>query len=153
MSSDRIRVSASSVKGISDAPAIRSTSINSGRAQPRSPGGVGPRGAPRRQPIATTVLLDVHHLLAEMAARGITGRDLAKEAGISEGTIYNALGKRPILVRNAKLIAGALQRLDVDPGLARLVLELGASSVQLLPGRSGQPCSVEVDVALDHAHG
>jgi lambda repressor-like predicted transcriptional regulator len=153
VSSDRIRGSATSVKGISDAPALRYTSISSRRAQPRSPGSVGPRGAPRRQPIAATVLLDVHHLLAEMAARGITGRDLAKEAGISEGTIYNALGKRPILVRNAKLIAGALQRLEVDPGLARLVLELEASSVQLLPGRGGQPRGVEVDVALDHAHG
>lgn len=85
------------------------------------------------------------------AARGITGRDLAKEAGIGEGTIYNALGKRPILARNAKLIAGALQRLEVDPGLARV--ELGASSVQLLPGGGGQPRGVEVDVALDHAHG
>jgi lambda repressor-like predicted transcriptional regulator len=101
--------------------------------------------------MAATVLLDVDHLIAEMAARGITGRDLAREAGISEGTIYNVLGKRPILVRNAKLIAGALQRLEVDPGLARLVLERGASSVQLLPGRGGQPRGVEMDVALDHA--
>lgn len=138
---------------MSDAPAVRYTSIGTRGGQPRSNGSLGPRGATRRQPIAATVLLDVHYLLAEMAARGITGRDLAKEAGISEGTIYNALGKRPILVRNAKLIAGALQRLEVDPGLARLVLELGASPVQLLPGRGGQPRGVEVDVALDHAHG
>ena len=57
-----------------------------------------------------------------MEARGITGRDLAKETGVSEGTIYNALGRRPILLRNAKLIAGALQRVAVDPTLSRLVL-------------------------------
>jgi transcriptional regulator with XRE-family HTH domain len=60
-----------------------------------------------------------------MDARGITGRDLARETGISEGTIYNALGGRPILVRNAKLIAGALLRIDVEPALARLVLDRG----------------------------
>jgi hypothetical protein len=36
----------------------------------------------RRQPVAATVLLDVDHLLAEMDARGITGRDLARETGI-----------------------------------------------------------------------
>ena len=106
----------------------------------------------RRQPFAATVLLDVDHLLAEMDARGITGRDLAKEAGISEGTIYNALSRRPVLVRNAKLIAGALQRLEVDHRLARLVLDRG-SSAHLLTGRSSQARGVEVDVALHHAHG
>ncbi len=106
----------------------------------------------RRRPIAATVLIDADHLRAEMDARGVTGRDLAREAGMSEGTIYNALGQRPILVRNAKLIAGALQRIDVDPALARLVLDRDAA--RPLPARRrGEAGGVEVDVALDHAHG
>jgi lambda repressor-like predicted transcriptional regulator len=106
----------------------------------------------RNRPIAATVLIDVDHLRAEMDARGVTGRDLARETGISEGTIYNALGQRPILVRNAKLIAGALQRLEVDPGLARLVLDRGVPAAPLPPRRGSQSGGVEMDVALHHAH-
>lgn len=92
----------------------------------------------RRRPIAATVLIDADHLRAETDARGVTGRDLATEAGISEGTIYNALRQQPILVRNAKLIAGALQRLEVDEVLARLVFDRGVPPVTLArpqPGR------------------
>ncbi len=107
---------------------------------------------PRNRPAAATVLIDTDHLRAEMDARGVTGRDLARETGISEGTIYNALGQRPILVRNAKLIAGALQRLEVDPALARLVLDRVAPAVALPASRGGQAGRVEVDVALHHAH-
>lgn len=103
-----------------------------GMAPPMAPAGQArwsgraARGGPPfvasvRPPVAT-VVVDTAHLQAEMEARGVTGRDLAKEAGISEGTIYNALHGRPILLRNAKLIAGALQRVEVDPALARLVL-------------------------------
>jgi lambda repressor-like predicted transcriptional regulator len=106
----------------------------------------------RERPVAATVLIDAAHLRGEMEARGITGRDLAKETGISEGTIYNALGQRPILVRNAKLIAGALQRLEVDPGLARLVLDRGVPAAPLPPRRGSQSGGVEMDVALHHAH-
>jgi AcrR family transcriptional regulator len=105
------------------------------------------------RPTAATVLIDARHLRAEMDARGVTGRDLAKEAGISEGTIYNALGERPILVRNAKLIAGALERIVVDSTLARLVLDRVECGARLLPRRGGQARGVEVDVALHHAHG
>lgn len=79
-------------------------------------------GVCRRRPVAATVRINVDRLRAEMEARGITGRDLAKEAGISEGTLYNALSSRPILVRNAKLIAGALERIAIEPALARLVV-------------------------------
>jgi lambda repressor-like predicted transcriptional regulator len=114
----------------------------------------------RHRPVAATVLIDTAHLRGEMEARGITGRDLAKETGISEGTIYNALGRRPILLRNAKLIAGALQRVAVDPALSRLVLnesdtsrgELPASRGELPASRGGQVRRVEVDVPLHHAH-
>jgi lambda repressor-like predicted transcriptional regulator len=107
----------------------------------------------RHRPVAATVLIDTAHLRGEMEARGITGRDLAKETGISEGTIYNALGRRPILLRNAKLIAGALQRVAVDPALSRLVLNESAASRGELPAsRGGQVRRVEVDVPLHHAH-
>ncbi len=110
---------------------------------------VNGEGGVRQRPVAATVLIDDAHLRGEMAARGITGRDLAKETGISEGTIYNALLRRPILLRNAKLIAGALQRVAVDPALSRLVL---SDSADLASRRRGQPGGVEMDVALDHAH-
>lgn len=107
----------------------------------------------RERPVAATVLIDAAHLRSEMEARGITGRDLAKETGISEGTIYNALGRRPILLRNAKLIAGALQRVAVDPALSRLVLSGSATRSSELPtSRGGQVSGVEVDVPLHHAH-
>jgi lambda repressor-like predicted transcriptional regulator len=107
----------------------------------------------RHRPVAATVLIDTAHLRGEMEARGITGRDLAKETGISEGTIYNALGRRPILLRNAKLIAGALQRVAVDPALSRLVLNESAASRGELPAsRGGQVRRVEVDVPLHHTH-
>ena len=107
----------------------------------------------RHRPVAATVLIDTAHLRGEMEARGITGRDLAKETGISEGTIYNALGRRPILLRNSKLIAGALQRVAVDPALSRLVLNESAASRGELPAsRGGQVRRVEVDVPLHHAH-
>ena len=107
----------------------------------------------RERPVAATVIIDAAHLRGEMEARGITGRDLAKETGISEGTIYNALGRRPILLRNAKLIAGALQRIAVDPALARLVLSGSATRSSELPtSRGGQVSGVEVDVPLHHTH-
>lgn len=91
----------------------------------------------RERPVAATVLIDAAHLRGEMKVRGITGRDLAKETGISEGTIYNALGRRPILLRNAKLIAGALQRVAVDPALSRLVLSGSAARSSELPTSRG----------------
>ena len=134
MTSIRVPGGDSSAIGSSDGSLRRPTSVPREHAQPESRDTRSLGRNKRRQPFAATVLIDVDHLLAEMDARGITGRDLAKEAGISEGTIYNALSRRPVLVRNAKLIAGALQRLEVDPGLARLVLDRG-SSAQLLTGR------------------
>jgi lambda repressor-like predicted transcriptional regulator len=126
--------------------------VNGTHPHQRSCDAVGVQPNPPHRATAATVLIDAGHLRAEMDARGVTGRDLARETGISEGTIYNALGQRPILVRNAKLIAGALQRLEVDPGLARLVLERVVPAVALPASRGGQAGGVEVDVALHHAH-
>lgn len=51
-----------------------------------------------------------------MTQRGLTGAALAKGAGLSEGTISNALAGRRLHPQTYRLIAGYLAKVEVVPG-------------------------------------
>lgn len=55
-----------------------------------------------------SVVIRAERLRAEMVRRGLSGRELAKAAGLSAPTICTALAGRPIATRSLQLIAQTL---------------------------------------------
>ena len=68
------------------------------------------------------VVIHPGRLRLELARRGWSASDLAREAGISPPTISAALAGRPIAARSLGLIAECLQRVAPSPAVDGLIL-------------------------------
>jgi hypothetical protein len=71
---------------------------------------------------AVTVIVDARRLRRELARRGLSASQLAREAGLSTPTITAALGGRAISATSLRLIAQALTRLPALDVIDSLLL-------------------------------
>lgn len=70
--------------------------------------------------------MNVGELRRQMAERGLSGRDLARLAGVSEATVSHAVCRRPISPRVVRQLAIALAgRPVVAPGLVEIDAHAG----------------------------
>jgi transcriptional regulator with XRE-family HTH domain len=67
------------------------------------------------------VVIHARRLKVEMARRGWSAVDLARESGISQATISAALAGRTIAPRSVGLLASALARVPAKPLIDALV--------------------------------
>lgn len=67
------------------------------------------------------VVLDAGKLRGLMDDKDVSIVELADAAGVSRGTIYNALAGKRVMRRIARQLAGALERMEPNEELAQLL--------------------------------
>jgi transcriptional regulator with XRE-family HTH domain len=79
--------------------------------------------------------INAAQLQYELDIRGMSQLDLARETGLSNATVSNALAEKPISADSKSRIAKALAAMPVDEILARLVRPVG-HDIEEQAGRS-----------------
>ena len=69
-------------------------------------------------------------LLREMRARGLTGAELARRAGVSAATVSQAVNDRRVHPRKLQAIVAVIASLEPVPGIARFAAEAAEADEQ-----------------------
>jgi lambda repressor-like predicted transcriptional regulator len=68
-----------------------------------------------------SVTVPPERLRYQLAIRGMSARDLARKARLSDATVSTALDGKPIAVTSLRLMATALQATPVNPVIEKLL--------------------------------